>query len=305
MTDPLRLAAGLHPAVAPADYHADCAIEPSLSSSLAKVLVAQTPKHAWLQHPRLNPKFKPEDDDKFALGSAVHDYLAGGAARIKIVTGFKDWKKDAAQEQRAAARAAGLIPLLTHQFEQVIDIAAVAKETAVKEGISLGMQECVLIAEDKGAWLRAMMDSFAPPWINDWKISKINLANDAALARHMVDMGYDMRAAFYIHVAELVFPDLAGRINFRWLFLEEDEPHGLRIIEADATMREMGRRKMQYAIDIWRECLGNGRWPHFENLPRRLAYPDWKEREWLEREVAPTSVMGPVEMLGRMDGGQL
>jgi hypothetical protein len=295
----------LHPAVAPADYHADCAIEPSLSSSLAKVLVAQTPKHAWLQHPRLNPKFKPEDDDKFALGSAVHDYLAGGAARIKIVTGFKDWKKDAAQEQRAAARAAGLIPLLTHQFEQVIDIAAVAKETAVKEGISLGMQECVLIAEDKGAWLRAMMDSFAPPWINDWKISKINLANDAALARHMVDMGYDMRAAFYIHVAELVFPDLAGRINFRWLFLEEDEPFGLRIIEADATMREMGRRKMQYAIDIWRECLGNGRWPHFENLPRRLAYPDWKEREWLEREVAPTSVMGPVEMLGRMDGGQL
>jgi hypothetical protein len=121
----------------------------------------------------------------------------------------------------------------------------------------------------------------------------------------MVDMGYDMRAAFYIHVAELVFPDLAGRINFRWLFLEEDEPFGLRIIEADATMREMGRRKMQYAIDIWRECLGNGRWPHFENLPRRLAYPDWKEREWLEREVAPTSVMGPVEMLGRMDGGQL
>jgi hypothetical protein len=305
LTEPLRLAAGLHPAVAPADYHADCAIEPSLSSSLAKVLVAQTPKHAWLQHPRLNPKFKPEDDDKFALGSAVHDYLAGGAARIKIVTGFKDWKKDAAQEQRAAARAAGLIPLLTHQFEQVIDIAAVAKETAVKEGISLGMQECVLIAEDKGAWLRAMMDSFAPPWINDWKISKINLANDAALARHMVDMGYDMRAAFYIHVAELVFPDLAGRINFRWLFLEEDEPFGLRIIEADATMREMGRRKMQYAIDIWRECLGNGRWPHFENLPRRLAYPDWKEREWLEREVAPTSVMGPVEMLGRMDGGQL
>ena len=305
MTDPLRLAAGLHPAVAPADYHADCAIEPSLSSSLAKVLVAQTPKHAWLQHPRLNPKFVAETDAKFDLGSAVHDYLAGGAARIKIVTGFKDWKKDAAQEQRAAARAAGLIPLLTHQFEQVIDIAAVAKETAVKEGISLGMQECVLIAEDKGAWLRAMMDSFAPPWINDWKISKINLANDAALARHMVDMGYDMRAAFYIHVAELVFPDLAGRINFRWLFLEEDEPFGLRIIEADATMREMGRRKMQYAIDIWRECLGNGRWPHFENLPRRLAYPDWKEREWLEREVAPTSVMGPVEMLGRMDGGQL
>ena len=305
MTDPLRLAAGLHPAVAPDDYHADCALEPSLSSSLARVLVAQTPKHAWLAHPRLNPKFVAETNSAFDLGSAVHDYLAGGAARIKIVPNLKDWRTAAAQEQRAAARDAGLIPLLTHQFEQVIDIAAVAKETAVKEGINLGMQECVLIAEDKGAWLRAMMDSFAPPWINDWKVTKINLANDAALARHMVDMGYDMRAAFYIHVAELVFPDLAGRINFRWLWLEEDEPHGLRIIEADATMREMGRRKMQYAIDCWRECLRNDRWPHFENLPRRLPYPDWKEREWLEREVAPTSVMGPVEMLGRMDGGQL
>src|SRR5258708_2254328 len=39
------------------DYHQDPAPEPSLSSSIVKLLDQQTPAHAYAAHPRLNPQF--------------------------------------------------------------------------------------------------------------------------------------------------------------------------------------------------------------------------------------------------------
>lgn len=302
MTAPLRLGPGVYSDVPQDAYHADPCVEPSLSSSLAKVLVAKTPRHAWLGHPRLNPKFEAEADSKFDLGSAVHDVLSSDGRRVQMVHGFKDWRSGEAQKRRKEVREAGLVPLLEDQYVQVATIVHRAREQMEAASVDLGQQESVLIAEHRGVWLRAMMDSLALPWINDFKVTKISLANDKALARHIVDTGYDLRAAFYIHVAELLHPDWAGRIGFRWLFLEEDEPHGLRIIEADATMREMGRRKMQFAIDLWSRCIAENRWPLFDGMPRTLPYPSFLENEWLEREMNdPTFVTGPVEMLGRQN----
>lgn len=296
-----RLGPGIYSDVSAADYHADCAAEPSLSSSLAKVLVSETPRAAFLGHPRLNEHFETHVDDKFAIGDAVHDELSSGGKRIKIVNGFDDWRTKEAKTLRELHRKAGDVPLLVKQDNQVRHIAMLARKQLKAADISLGQQEPVLIAQDRGVWLRAMMDSFAPPWINDFKVSKINLASDRAVAHHMVTMGYDLRAAFYLRVAELVFPDLAGRLNFRWLFIQEDEPHGLRIIEADATMREMGRRKMEHAIGLWARCMAEKRWPHLEGLPRTVPYPAFLENDWLERETADGFVQGPMATLKAME----
>ena len=52
---------GLYPNVTAKDYHADCCESVSLNSTIAKILVSQSPKHAWLKHPRLGGA-KPEAD---------------------------------------------------------------------------------------------------------------------------------------------------------------------------------------------------------------------------------------------------
>ena len=44
-------------------YHADPADAPSLSASIAKILIAETPLHAWTAHPKLNPNFVREEKD--------------------------------------------------------------------------------------------------------------------------------------------------------------------------------------------------------------------------------------------------
>ena len=114
-------------------------------------------------------------------------------------------------------------------------------------------------------------------------------------------MHYDLRAAFYLRVAELVFPDWAGRLRFHWIMVEKDEPYGVRIIDCDNTFAEMGGRKYRHALGVWQECLEEGRWPHLEHMGRTVPYPSFMENAWLEREQAPGHVMGPVEMLKRGD----
>lgn len=290
--------------VSAADYHKDPAIEPSLSSSLARVLVTQTPRLAFLQHPRLNSEFGADDGDgKFDVGSAVHDAMSSGGWRIVTVHGFADWKKGDARKERDRIRAVGFVPLLEDQADKVGNIVACIHEQLAAADISLGAQESVFIAQDRGVWLRAMLDSWSPPFIRDFKVTKINLADDDTVGRHIASMDLDLRAWFYLRVAELVFPDWAGRLKYEWLFVEENEPHGLRVVECDATFREMGRRKGECAIGLWERCMTSGVWPHLEGLSRTVPYPGYAENRWLERETRDGFVQGPMATLRAMEAG--
>ena len=98
----------------PADaYHADPTIEPSLSASVANVILSHSPLHAWAKHPRLNPDFEPEEKPQFDLGSAAHNMvLRQNFWREEIaVVEAQDWKTKAAKEARETARAAGRHPV--------------------------------------------------------------------------------------------------------------------------------------------------------------------------------------------------
>ena len=75
---------GIHHDITAADYHSDCCDEPSLSSSIAGLLIDQTPKHAWTAHPRLNPNFKPESSPAMNLGSVAHELLLGKGGGFEI-----------------------------------------------------------------------------------------------------------------------------------------------------------------------------------------------------------------------------
>lgn len=300
------LAPGFHLGFPAFLYHRDPCERPSLSSSLAKLVVEETPRKAWLAHPRLNPAFAEESDDKFNLGDAVHDYLSSGGARVRTIPNFTDYKKDAAKAERDKLKAAGVVPLLEHQSDAVNEIVANVMIELERRKIDLGAQEAVLVAEDRSVLLRAMMDSFNPPWISDFKVTAINLANDFTVGKQIADLGYDLSAWFYMRVAELVFPEHAGRLKFRWIFVEKDAPYGVRIIEADNTCLEMGRRKAEHAIGVWQRCLRENRWPHLEHLPATVPYPTFKENAWLERETAPGFIQGPIAALKAMrDRGEL
>lgn len=269
-------------------YHADLlAPKPSLSSSIAKVLIDKTPLHAWTAHPRLNPAFEPRENDKFNLGTVAHEIVLGKGGGF-IPLDFDNWMTKASKEAKQAVYDSGKTPLLQKDFEAAQAMASAVSGRLGSMGVFLGKNknECVFIWQEGDVWLRSMIDSFDPERhaIYDLKTTKAGLSDDA-LARTIVNLSYEVSAAFYMRGAETVFPDMKGKMRFYWIFVEVDPPHELRIIEADITELGIGAKKVEHAIGVWSECMSKDKWPGYPPFVTRLKYPSWAEEQWLRREM--------------------
>lgn len=284
------LAIGLHLDIPAERYHGDpCAI-PSLSSSIAETIVFRTPRHAQHGHPRLNPDFQPDEGNAaMALGSVAHELILGRGGGIEIVDA-EDWRTKAAKEARQAATDAGRTAVLVGTMtdaERIRD-AAVAELRARPDCADFfdegARSEVVGIWHDiGGALCRMMIDRLTPSGtIYDLKVSGRGL-DDRALANSMED-GYGLRAAFYLRGAAALHPEMAGRLRYRWIFVESKPPHAVRVVTADARTLALGDRTAALGIEKWRRCLATGDWPSYPRQVEVIGVNDWAEKRVLERE---------------------
>lgn len=282
-------------------YHADCAPEPSLSSSIAKVLLEQSPEHAALAHPRLRAE-KPEDRDATRpqeIGTVAHKLILGQGAEV-VPIDFDDYKKADAKTARADAYKAGRCPILTPDLvvaERIAD-RVLGRLPLIPgcEGFATAPAEVVAVVQDRsGAWLRIMMDrveihtTHAIIW--DVKTSS-QPAAPQGLGRRVEQMSMEVQAALYTRVLATLLPHLAGRIRFRWIFVEADEPNGLCVAEADGTGLEIGARKVSAAIHLWNRCRADNEWPGYPAQIIRCGFPEWAASRWVEREQTDPRLEG-------------
>lgn len=320
------LAPGFHADIPDSVYHKDPAPEPSLSSSMAKVILDQSPLHAWHQHPRLNAP--PEDADTEEteakptrpkeIGSAAHRLILGRGKLVRVIEG-SDYKSKTAQAARAAAYAAGASPILRSDFEKAEAMAkAVQAQAATIEGCEAFREgvdypsELVAIAQDpSGVYLRILIDRLedhgdhATIW--DVKTGDVSAA-PTGLGRRIFNMQMEVQAALYERVVVQLRPELAGRIRFRWLFVENDPPHLIMPAELDATGMEIGRRKVEAAIELFRRGMQNNDWPGYPPAVVTAEYPSFAATAWETREAYDPMLAGitygstapivrPVEMM--------
>lgn len=272
----------------PADaYHGDPCPAPSLSASIGKLLLDQTPRHAWLAHPRLNPKAEAETRKTFDLGSAAHALVLGDEQRFVHVP-FDDFRKDAAKAIRDEAYAAGKIPLLPEQWEAAQAMAKAARaqldqHEEAAHAFRDGKPEQTLIWREGDIWCRARLD-WLPTGGNeffDYKTTGASAHPDQWGVRTMFDIGADLQAGFYRRgiKAVLGIPDA----HFRFVVQETTAPYALSVIGLSPATKMLADMKAARAIEIWRWCIANNRWPGY---PRRIAYPElpaWQDKRWQER----------------------
>lgn len=293
------LQAGLHFDVPAAVYHADPAPEPSLSSSLAKVLLDQSPRHAWLQHPRLNADMPAESDPTRAkeIGTAVHKLVLGRGGEIWEIDAY-DYRSAEARQRRHAAYFEDCCPILKPDHEQAQAIAQTVCQQLAQihdcHGFNGAASEVVGISHDPtGAWLRCMMDKFeerdggAIIW--DLKSGDTS-AEPSTLGRRIANMGYEVQAALYERVVSTIRPDLAGRLRFRWVFVENEAPHLITVAELDNAGLEIGRKKVAAALSLWNRCRSENDWPGYPAAVVIAEYPPFAENAWLAREMADESI---------------
>lgn len=275
-----KLGVGLHYGIPAAVYHADPCLKPSLSSSIAQILITQSPRHAWFNHPRLNKKYAPQEKEKFDLGSAAHAYILEGAQGAIEVIDAENYRGKDAQEQRDSARESGKIPILAHQMsalkKMVDEFFEAVERCADLRGIfqrgkpevtgvwQEGEKRQKLLMRERLDWLTDEHD-----FIIDYKTAE-NADIESFLRGPLSNLGYDLKAAFYLRGLKA----LNGRVektNFVWIVQETSEPYAVSFVGYGEHMAEVAERKVERAISLWRECVSKKSWPGY--YPR-IAWAD-------------------------------
>lgn len=281
---------GAYPSLSAEDYHDDPCPAPSLSSSVAKILLSKSPRHAWAAHPRLNPGFEFETRPEFDIGTAFHELILGGDECWErfVVIEARDFRTKAAKEVRDAAYLAGKTPLLERHAEAVRDMASAfndqirghLEETAFWLH---GVNEQTVVWREGDIWCRCRPDNTPPsgPFFRDIKTTGGSAEPDA-WARQAFMLGYDVQDAFYRRGIRAVL-GIANPV-IRFVVVEKDPPHALSVVQFDPGAMAIADRKVEAAINLWRTCLERDEWPGY---PARIAHveaPAYHERSWLERE---------------------
>lgn len=275
-------------------YHADPCPEPSLSGSVAIPLVHRSPRHAWWAHPRLNKEAEQQESTRMDLGTVAHALLLGAGGEVQVIDA-ENYTTKAAREARDAAREAGKTPVLAGAYGQAQKMASAAHiflDNAVI-GWKDGAPEQALIWQEGDAWCRGMVD-----WLKNDRRTVIDYKTTGTSARpddverHLFDMNYHLKAAFYERGLNVLDPDGAGRREFLFLFQETDAPYACSIVTLSEGAMMIGRKQATYAIRRWQQCMRSGVWPSYGLAWHTASPPPWIEQRWMAREMSDPFATG-------------
>lgn len=277
----------------PADvYHADPCQAPSLSSSIIKILLNQSPLHAWTAHPRLNPNFLDEvgdDETKFDIGTAAHSLVLEGIDKIAVIDAT-DWRTKEAKEARDIAREEGLTPLLVKHAVAVCAMVSIAHESirGCKDLSGITLDDCdkevtIIWQEDNGVWCRGRIDALERAYavILDYKSTQASAEPNDAAKRVLDQMSAHIQAAFYLRGLE----KLTGK-RPPWAFANQEArpPYACSFVGLSPSYLALGEDKVLTAIDMWGQCLKSGKWPGYSNRIHYFEPKPWTLDEWCNKQ---------------------
>lgn len=271
-------------------YHADdVADRLTLSSSVAKILCTQSPAHAKAAHPRLNPNFAAKEDERFDIGTACHSLLLQGIENVHIVHA-DSWRTKIAKEERDDARAAGRVPLLASQWDDVRRMCDAFREQLPSFGLTPepltdGEAERTLVWEEDGVLCRARIDWLHSDHrtVRDFKTTSASASHES-WGRTMFGMGADIQVAFHSRGIQAVYGTFA--VDWTYIVCETYPPYAVALHSLAPDALALANSKVDFALAVWKRCLELDRW---DSYPRDVAYhqaPSWETLRWLEREAA-------------------
>jgi len=295
---PFRIASpGIFTDIAAADYHADPCPTPSFTQSIAKLILDRSPRHAWAAHPRLNPKWVPDEDTKFNIGNTAHLRLLGRGKEIVIVDA-PDWRTKVAQAMRDEAHAAGKVAVLTEQWRRAGEMVEAAFEQLQPYGIKAedlqsadtGASEVTIAWREGETWFRSLIDRLPADClvITDYKTTAASAAPQALDTKVAAD-GWAIQAAIQERGMAILDPPRAGRRVHRFICQENEYPYALTVSDLPEASMTMGRKMFEWSLERWRACMAIGvnreAWPVYDREIQRPVYPGWAETRWLDREI--------------------
>jgi hypothetical protein len=280
-----------------ADYYADMlgdGAPPSLSASIAKLLVDKSPAHARGAHPRLRlPTDKKAEDvsPSKSVGTLIHRLVLGAGGDIVVIES-DDYRTKTARELRDTALAKRQIPVLIGDYEEAKAAADAIKSHSADLGIVLNGE-----SEVAARWTETASDGtvvyckgmFDHLWEDKCQIVDLKTTRTAepdAIARDVATYGYAIQQAAYESALRNVGRGNAPT-NFIFLFAETEPPYIVTIAQLCGQLRDLGERQWRYAIDAFALCLNRNEWPARYGRGRVLvSAKPWAIQAWEDKVVS-------------------
>lgn len=319
MTSPrittLNLPAGIH-TVAADDYHADrLRPEPTLSSTLARTILSQSPRHAWTAHPRLNPAHESKNSKVFDFGRAAHRTILGAGGDYAVIPEDLLSANGALSTKEAKAwvaeqREAGVTPIKQDDADKLEAMAGVMAAALREIGLTLdpARSELTALAPVEGVWCRAMIDNapVAPVPLGglptrlmlDFKTTEN--ASPEACVNSVRSYGYDVQAAHYLETWRAATGE---ERTFLFLFQEKTAPFevcAVRLLSNPGHSEDWmltARDKARTARRLWADCLASGDWPGYRREVHEIGAPAWHNTRWDESPVRAEVASRPAPAL--------
>lgn len=259
-------------------YHADPVPSGSLSSTGVKTIL-RSPAHFRQSLGR------PVVKHAYDVGHAVHAKVLGTGLQpvaypdsVLAANGAASTR--AAREWADAARAAGQVPL---KAEVVAEVDAMA-EAVLRHPIARALLEqagrpeasAFAIDEQTGVWLRARPDFLPDPGEGRTILVDLKTADDAdprTFGRSVASFGYHTQDAHYQQVVRAARGD--EDTAFVFVLVEKAAPWLVSVVELDEEARQVGRERVERAIDLYARCKAEDHWPGYPNQIAPVSLPKW------------------------------
>jgi hypothetical protein len=270
------------------EYNQDPCATVSLSRSVAHTLVSRSPIHAYMQHPKFGGAREALEDDevdekeKAALtrGTLIHKLLLGKGADVAVIH-HDTYNTKAARLDRDEAKAAGKTPIKAKDYETVAVAAARLLDNCRALGYDFtGQSEVCVEFEEQGLngpiLCRTMFDHVFLSEGVIYELKSIRNAHPEKMRRSFFDYGYDMQHAVQKRALSYLLPELQGRIEHHFLFIELSPPYVVTPVEPSGAYQEIGESRWRRALDAWEKCLATKHWPPYnDGVPVVLDPPEY------------------------------
>lgn len=269
------------------DYHGDCCVGPSVSSSGLRTIEAKSPSHFYA-FSYLNPKpAVKKETGAFNFGKAAHALLIEGVSletKYHILPeGFRasatiKFAQDIAAKE--IAEKAGKVSIKKDDAELITAmLKALQAHPYASAAFRIGESERSIIWQDKetGVWLKSRPD-FLPEKIS--RIPDYKTATDArkgSFERDFYKYGYLQQAALMLDGLEVVTGKRPR--GFFWVVQEKEPPYAIAVYVPRGYDLDWGKIQNRKAIHRFAECLKSGEWPGYPQEAQQVKLPAWAEIE--------------------------
>lgn len=251
----------------------------SVSKSMLD-LVNRSPAHlAYAQ--------KREPTRNMAIGSAIHCAILEPLRFDKeymVLHGINDRRKS---EYREAVKTHSADFVLTGaEGDNVLGMqeAIQLNPTAIKELKKEGYAElsAFVMCPVTGLMLRCRYDWVTLYDNNCVDLKKTQDVRYEAFQKSVANYRYHVQDAFYSYVYKLI---TGNKLRFRFLTVEEQQPHANKVFELDTEAKQVGARQFKADLEAYKQAMESGDWSGIAQEDEMLSLPMWALDEEAEVEL--------------------